>query len=111
MLLNQSSLEAIHRFCTSNRPLLEQSSSAGCVCCGASFAPAEIHDWVPARDPLTREFDGAPGAHGAGGESAACPRCGHDAVLPSAAPIVLSPRMLAAVQAYWFGAEHPTTRA
>ncbi len=94
MLLNQSSLEAIHHFCTANRPLLEQSSSAGCLCCGATFKPTEILEWVPELDPVTQQ---------AVGETASCPKCGIGSVLPSAAPVSLSPHMLAAMQSYWFG--------
>jgi hypothetical protein len=101
MLLNQSSLVAIHHFCTSNRPLLEQSASAGCLCCGASFAPAEIMEWVPELDPVTQQPVG---------ETASCPRCGIDSVLPSAAPVMLNAHMLAAMQSYWFGSAHPRER-
>lgn len=99
MLLNQSSLEAIHHFCTANRSLLEESSSAGCLCCGATFAPNEILEWVPAVDPVTRQPQG---------DTAACPRCGIDSVLPSAAPVSLNPQMLAAMQSFWFGSSHPS---
>jgi hypothetical protein len=95
MLIDQSSLEAIHKFCTANRPLLEQSSSAGCFCCGAAFEPNEISSWVPAVDPVSGHLRG---------ETASCPRCGRDSVLPSAAPVTMSPHLLAAMQAYWFGA-------
>lgn len=95
MLLNHSSLEAIHRFCTSNRPLMERSSSAGCICCGATFAPSEVRNWVPEYDPVTRQRTG---------ETASCPRCGKDSVLPSAAPVTLNAHLLAAMQSYWFGA-------
>lgn len=91
MLLNQSSLESVHRFCHRNRPLLEKSSSAGCVHCGATFTPAEIREWV-------REA----GPDGPASETAKCPRCGTDSVLPSAAPVLLDARTLAAIQAYWF---------
>lgn len=97
MLLNQSSLEAIHHFCTANRPLLEQSSSAGCLCCGATFTPNEILEWVPEVDAATQQPLG---------ETAACPRCGIDSVLPSAAPVSLNPQMLAAMQSFWFGSRH-----
>jgi hypothetical protein len=94
MLLSHSSLEAIHKFCTANRPLLEQSSSAGCFFCGAAFEPSEISRWLP-------EYDEATGAPS--GETASCPRCGKDSVLPSAAPVAMSPHLLAAMQGYWFG--------
>lgn len=100
MLLNHSSLEAIHRYCTSNRTLLEQSTSAGCVCCGATFAPGEIREWIPSYEAGTGKRTG---------ETAACPRCGIDSVLPSAAPVTLSPHLLAAMQSYWFGSRRPSS--
>lgn len=83
MLLRQTDLDAIHRYCTHHRPLLERSASAGCISCGASFAPAEIKDWVDS-------------------DTAKCPRCGVDSVLPSAAPVMLDERMLHAMRTYWF---------
>lgn len=100
MLLSQSSLEAIHHYCTANRPLLERSSSAGCICCGATFTPDEILEWVPEEDPVTHE---------AKGETASCPKCGIDSVLPSAAPVMLNAQMLAAMQSYWFGSVRSST--
>ena len=98
MLLHQSSLESIHRFCHSNTELLPRSTSAGCFCCGATFAPADIKDWVH------EELPGMPP-----GDTAKCPKCGVDSVLPSAAPIMLSPRMLAAMQSYWFSSKPQRT--
>lgn len=100
MLLNQSSLDAIHHFCTANRTLLEQSASAGCLCCGATFTPSEILEWVPQLDPVTQQSVG---------ETASCPKCGIDSVLPSAAPVSLNPHMLAAMQSFWFGSARSTT--
>ncbi len=102
MLISHSSLEAIHKFCTANRPLLEQSSSAGCFCCGAAFEPSEISTWVPEVDPVTGQSSG---------DTASCPRCGRDAVLPSAAPVAMNPHLLAAMQAYWFGSAGRSQRA
>ncbi|MEX2182034.1 MAG: hypothetical protein WD771_08330 [Gemmatimonadaceae bacterium] len=93
MLLTSTDLESIHRYCSHHRPLLEQSSQAGCFCCGATFAPTEIKEWI--------HEGGAAGGENAG-ETAKCPHCGVDSVLPSAAPITLDSRMLAALQAYWF---------
>ncbi len=93
MLLQESSLRAIQRYCTHNRALLERSTSAGCVCCGATFSPNDVKEWAtdaerePGESPMP---------------SAVCPHCGRDSVLPSAAPVMLSPQLLAAVQQYWF---------
>lgn len=93
MLLNESSLESIHRFCTGNRALLEQSSSAGCFCCGETFAPSDIREWH-------RTGNAATSANAS--ETATCPHCGQEAVLPSAAPVMLTPRQLAAIKSFWF---------
>jgi hypothetical protein len=84
MLLTQSSLESIHRFSHRHRPLVEQSKSAGCFHCGATFAPADVTTWID------------------DGETACCPKCGLDAVLPSAAPVFIDTHLLAALQKYWF---------
>lgn len=95
MLLSQRSLEEIHRYCTSNRPLLERAKSAGCFCCGATFAPGEIRDWIPPSD-----------AGPARADTARCPKCGVDSVLPSTAPVMLTPRMVEALREYWFKHAH-----
>lgn len=93
MLVNAAELTAIHRYCSHHRELLERSTQAGCVRCGATFSPAEITEWIV-------DGDGAPG--GERGETAKCPKCGFGAVLPSAAPVALTPAMLSAIQRYWF---------
>jgi hypothetical protein len=97
MLLNQSALQTIHRYCVNHRPLVEQSSSAGCFCCGATFSPDEIREWIQESDGVT----GQPV-----GQTARCPRCGIDSVLPSAAPVMLSPQLLHAMQTFWFQGSH-----
>lgn len=94
MLLSQRSLDAIQRYCTSNRPLLERATSAGCFCCGAAFAPSEIREWVPSASGR------------AGADTAKCPKCGMDSVLPSTAPVALTPKMLEALREYWFKHVH-----
>jgi DNA-directed RNA polymerase subunit RPC12/RpoP len=97
MLLNSADLASIHRYCSHHRPLLERSAHAGCISCGATFAPAEIREWVRGEESsAARDAD----------ETAKCPRCGVDAVLPSAAPVALDARTLAALQAYWFKGAH-----
>jgi DNA-directed RNA polymerase subunit RPC12/RpoP len=90
MLLNPQSLQSIHRYCEHNRPLLDHSASAGCIHCGATFEPSEIREWV--RDEAAPASDA----------TARCPQCGVESVLPSAAPVMLSPALLHAMQQYWF---------
>lgn len=97
MLLSQRSLHEIHRYCTRNRPLLERAKSAGCIFCGETFAPSEIREWIGERE---RE------AVSSAADTAKCPRCGAQSVLPSTAPVALSPQMLAALREYWFKDVH-----
>ena len=86
--------ESVHRFCTTNRELLARSDQAGCFYCQAIFDAGEIEDWVDGPQVETGEL--------ADGVTALCPRCGIDAVLPSAAPLKLDASLLAAMHEYWF---------
>jgi hypothetical protein len=101
MLLTSAHLESIQRYCAHHKPLMEESTRAGCLSCGASFAPAEVKEWIDE----TRSADAArvttdgPIPDDA---TAKCPKCGATSVLPSAAPVALDPATLAAIQAYWF---------
>jgi hypothetical protein len=92
MALNRADQESIHKFSDHHRALLAKSDRAGCFYCEAVFAPSEIEDWVDVPD----------GAGEEDGVTALCPRCGIDAVLPSAAPIKLTPELLAEMHAFWF---------
>lgn len=60
-------LEATHRASFANREAVLASERAGCFSCLASFAIAQIDEWADER---------------CGGQTALCPRCGIDAVLP-----------------------------
>ena len=93
-MLNRVDLESIHRYSDHHRELMEQSRQAGCFYCGALFAPSEIKDWIDGPQVVTGETTD--------GVTALCPRCGIDAVLPSAAPIQLGPDLLAQMRGYWF---------
>lgn len=97
MLLNQASVESIQRYCLHNRALLDESSTARCVHCGASFAPREIDQWASAE---TRAAPDAPQ------DTACCPKCGDRSVLPSAAPIMLTAPQLEALRRFWFSGKH-----
>jgi hypothetical protein len=46
----------------------------------------------------------------ADGVTALCPRCGIDAVLPSAVPVALTAELLAAMHAHWFCRRWRTAR-
>ena len=66
----------------------------GCFYCEAMFAPSEIVDWVDGPQLETGSTTD--------GVTALCPRCGIDAVLPSAAPISVTAEVLAAMHCHWF---------
>jgi len=93
-MLNQADLESLHKYSGHNRELLADSDRAGCFYCGATFDPTEIMDWVDGRQLETGSTED--------GVTALCPRCGIDAVLPSAAPIPLDEEVLAAMHHHWF---------
>jgi hypothetical protein len=93
---DRADLEGIHRHSSHHREVVERSERCGCFSCEAIFSPGEITDWVgwPGGDE-----DAGPG------QTALCPRCGIDAVLPSAAPNVdFSPELLAEMRRHWFSA-------
>lgn len=89
----RTGLGSIHQFSSRNRDLLSRSEQAGCFYCQSLFDPAEITDWVDGPQLVTGDT--------ADGVTALCPRCGIDAVLPSAA-VSLSKEMLAEMNAHWF---------
>ena len=91
---DSADLRSIHRFSDHHRALLTQSERAGCCYCGQFFAPAEIEDWIDGAQLDTGDV--------ADGVTALCPRCGIDAVLPSAAPIRLDASLLAEMREFWF---------
>jgi len=70
-------LDAIHRFRKRHRALMERSERAGCFQCGLIFAPSAIREWL--------DEPPAPDGSAPAEATATCPRCGFDAVLPSAA--------------------------
>lgn len=90
----RAELESIHRFSDHHRELLAQSERASCFSCLASYSPTEIEDWVDGRQIETGDLDD--------GVTALCPRCGIDAVLPSAAPIGLDDELLSEMKGYFF---------
>ncbi len=94
MVVNEADLRSIHRFSSRHRDLLAKSEQAGCFYCQRMFPPNEILDWVDGRQVETGDLDD--------GVTALCPKCGIDAVLPSAAPITLTPDLLAQMRRFFF---------
>jgi hypothetical protein len=73
---------------------MERSERAGCFHCLAIYDSSEIIEWIDDIAGTTRATTRA--------VTALCPRCGIDSVLPSAAPIKISPELLAVMHQYWF---------
>jgi len=93
-VLSRSDQESLHRLSSHNRELLAKVSRAGCFYCGAIFSPAEITDWIDTRQVETGSVDD--------GDTALCPRCGIDSVLPEGRQVVLSEQLLVEMRSYWF---------
>ena len=93
-MLNRADLESIHRSSSQHRALFKQSDRAGCFYCGAIYTSAEVVDWIDGPQLETGDTDD--------GVTALCPRCGIDAVLPSAAPVQLTREVLAEMHEHWF---------
>lgn len=70
-----------------NRAYVERSTICGCFHCLATYAPTEVKECVEDDD----------------GDTAICPRCCVDSVLPDAAGLELSDRFLSAMHSLWFG--------
>ena len=94
-MLTSAELESIHQQSSRHRDLLARSEHAGCFYCQLLFDPAEIMDWVDGPQLDTDDTTD--------GVTALCPRCGIDAVLPSAT-VVLTAALLAEMNAFWFAA-------
>lgn len=80
---------AAHEACEYHRPQVLASERCGCFYCLATFAPAEIREWL----------NGPPDC----GQTALCPRCEFDTVLGSASGYPITREFLNAMRAYWFG--------
>ena len=92
-MVSQADLETFHKYSSHHRDLLVKSDRAGCFHCGAVFSPSEISEWIDGDEHSGR---------GGEGVTALCPKCGIDAVLPSASPVPLTGEVLAAMERHWF---------
>jgi hypothetical protein len=93
-LLSRADQKSHHRLSSHNREVLAKVPRAGCFHCGAIFTPNEITDWIDARQVETGST--------ADGDTALCPRCGIDSVIPEVSGVVLSRQLLSEMKAYWF---------
>ena len=91
---SRADLESIHRYSSRHRHLFPTSAMVGCFYCLATFEPGEVQDWIDGDQLTTGDTED--------GITALCPRCGIDAVLPSAAPIRFDGTLLTEMHSYWF---------
>jgi len=88
-------LQQVHKLCIYHRDAVLRSERCGCFYCLRWFLPAEVTEWIdsPSAD------DDQPG------QTALCPHCGIDAVLPGTLPMgPLCSNLLLAMRRYFFDA-------
>lgn len=81
-------MKKAHGCCTANENALDDSDSCGCFYCLTIYEPSEIKEWIEDKN----------------GNTAICPHCGVDAVLPSSNEYPLNKVFLQKMQQYWFEA-------
>ncbi len=79
MQVHQAARLAMH-----NKTQLDNTSKCGCYHCFAIFTPQEIKEWTD------------------DGDTAICPFCFVDAVLPETSDFPLNKQFLEKLHAYWF---------
>lgn len=83
--LTPSDLASAHRDASLHRALVGRSKALGCFYCLRTFPPSAVEEWID------------------DGETALCPHCGIDAVLPDS--VDLSEAFLKAMNSRWFSAD------
>ena len=77
-------IEKAHKLSYKNKDLIVDSKKCGCFYCLKIYEPKEINEWVD------------------DGNTAVCPRCGIDAVLPEHPGYTLDDRFLKKMRYYYF---------
>ena len=86
--------DLLHQQSSRHRPAVEQSRICGYFFCLELFAPTEIRKWTD------RPVGGTRGP----GQTAICPRCGVDAVLPEGDGLYpMGVELLRRMHGWWFG--------
>jgi hypothetical protein len=84
--MSQPNLEALHKLCFRNKTALASCTEAGCFYCKRVVDPATIKEWVDAES-----------------DTALCPHCGVDSVLPG----VTDSEILKQMRIRWFSIPRP----
>jgi len=80
---------ALHELSSNNRGLLAGATLCGCFHCLRVFTSASITAWCDLLDSSR--------------QTALCPRCGIDAVIPCTGSLAETARLLAGMKRWWFG--------
>jgi hypothetical protein len=83
-LFSPTLLIQAHKACSNHRLALSQSELCGCFYCEATYTPDQIREYTDR------------------GQTALCPRCSIDSVIPSAAGYALTAPFLSAMYKHWF---------
>jgi len=93
-------LKRIHFKAGWHRQNIIKSKICGCFYCLEFFSPSDIKEWI---DEL---LDGSRGP----GQTALCPKCGIDSVLPDKLDCVLDLKLLEAMNREYFSEKTRSTR-
>ena len=83
--MEEEQLHEIHNYSSYHKKMIRNSSVCGCFYCCRTFEPVDIEEWVD------------------GGQTAICPYCGIDSVIPGASGIdVDDEELLKEMYKYYF---------
>lgn len=82
--MEKSLIESAIKYATSNKEALSNSTNAGCYYCLRIYPASEVAEFLEVED------------------TAICPYCDIDSVLPDNTPIELNKANLEELQEYWF---------
>ena len=83
--MSQQDHIAAHKRCSYHRDELAKTQTCGCFYCKQVYNPDEIREWID------------------GQQTALCPKCGIDSVLPETADLKLTGEFLQKMHDHWFG--------
>ena len=83
-MIDRKAIREACRMSFKNRRQVMSSKQVGCYYCGHTCGPEDIKEWTD------------------NGETALCPRCSVDSIVPSSEGVQLSEEMLKRMNQYWF---------
>ena len=89
-MVDENTLKAAHEASRYNRKALGNDKKCGCYYCLKEFDPSKIKEWIPELDPEIEE-------------TALCPYCDMDSVLPEKSGFPLTEDFLMTMMVRWFG--------